>query len=294
MGLNDTPPPHVPAWLPVASTLVLGIGAVCWNATYILITIRSIKTKSYGMPLMATVLNWSWEVIYAFYVAEHPVEFAGLAVWFFLDLGMVYTTAVYAPYDWKMSNPWIGKHMLFLLVSLTAAAIWGNYTFAEWWVSRPGVGHGDKTGKWYRHQEGYDVMEMAYWSALIPQAFISAGSLAMPVSRGHSGGVSYAIWFVRALGSFTGLIALYAVMRWYWPEAHSFFVNPLAIFLSALFIIPDAIYPLVLYHVRKTEVELPDGRLVSAYQAALEKNGINGVEEGQGVVGDGGEGKIRL
>lgn len=194
MGLNDTPPPHVPAWLPVVSTLVLGIGAVCWYATYILVTIRSVKTKSYGMPLMATVLNWSWEIIYAFYVAEHPVEFAGLAAWFFLDLGMVYTTVVFAPNDWKMSNPWIGRNMLFILVSLTAAAVWGNYAFAEWWVSRPGIGHGDKAGKWYRRQEGYDVMEMAYWSALIPQAYISAGSLAMLVSRGHSGGVSYMIW----------------------------------------------------------------------------------------------------
>ncbi|KLU92831.1 hypothetical protein MAPG_11793 [Magnaporthiopsis poae ATCC 64411] len=291
MGLNDTPPPHVPAWLPVVSTLVLGIGAVCWYATYILITIRSIKTKSYGMPLMATVLNWSWEIIYAFYVAEHPVEFAGLAAWFFLDLGMVYTTVVFAPNDWKTSNPWIGRNMLFILVSLTAAAVWGNYAFAEWWVSRPGIGHGDKTGKWYRRQEGYDVMEMAYWSALLPQAYISAGSLAMLVSRGHSGGVSYMIWFVRALGSFTGLVVLYAVMWWHWPEAHSFFINPFAVFLSALFVIPDMIYPFVLHHVRKTEVQLPDGRLVSAYQAALEKNGM-GLE--QDMIEDSSEGKIRL
>lgn len=97
--------------------------------------------------------------------------------------------------------------------------------------------------------------------------------------------------FVRALGSFTGLVVLYAVMWWHWPEAHSFFLNPFAVFLSALFVIPDLIYPFVLYHVRKTEVQLPDGRLVSAYQAALEKDGVESEQE---MMEDNSEGKIRL
>ncbi|TLD18179.1 hypothetical protein PspLS_10482 [Pyricularia sp. CBS 133598] len=284
MGLKDTPPPHVPEWLLVASTGVLGIGAVCWYLTYILITIRAIKTKSYGMPLMATVLNWSWEVIYAFYAAEHPIEFLGLAAWFALDIGMVYTTVVYAPFDWKYSSRWVGQHMFAILLGLTAVGVWGNYAFAEWFLAEEGRGFGDKTGKWFRGKEGFDTMEMAFWSALVPQAYISAASLAMLFSRGHSGGVSYAIWFVRSLGSFVGLVALPGMMWWYWPEAHGYFLNPLARFLQALFLLPDIVYPFVLYQVRKTEVELPDGRLVSAEHAVIEKRlegyGLLKVEKG--------------
>ncbi|KAI6482522.1 hypothetical protein MCOR13_010488 [Pyricularia oryzae] len=271
MGLKDTPPPHVPEWLPIASTCVLGVGAVCWYLTYILITIRATQTKSYGMPLMATVLNWSWEVIYAFYAAEHPIEFLGLAAWFTLDIGMVYTTVVYAPHDWKYSSRRVGRHMFAILLGLTAVGVWGNYAFAEWFLAEEGRGFGDKTGKWFRGREGFDTMEMAFWSALVPQAYISGASLAMLISRGHSGGVSYAIWFVRSLGSFVGLVALPGMMWWYWPEAHGYFLNPLATFMQALFLLPDIVYPFVLYQIRKTEVELPDGRLVSAEHAVIEK-----------------------
>ncbi|EHA46936.1 hypothetical protein MGG_08671 [Pyricularia oryzae 70-15] len=271
MGLKDTPPPHVPEWLPIASTCVLGVGAVCWYLTYILITIRATQTKSYGMPLMATVLNWSWEVIYAFYAAEHPIEFLGLAAWFTLDIGMVYTTVVYAPHDWKYSSRRVGRHMFAILLGLTAVGVWGNYAFAEWFLAEEGRGFGDKTGKWFRGREGFDTMEMAFWSALVPQAYISGASLAMLISRGHSGGVSYAIWFVRSLGSFVGLVALPGMMWWYWPEAHGYFLNPLATFMQALFLLPDIVYPFVLYQIRKTEVVLPDGRLVSAEHAVIEK-----------------------
>ncbi|KAI6555474.1 hypothetical protein MCOR09_009992 [Pyricularia oryzae] len=271
MGLKDTPPPHVPEWLPIASTCVLGVGAVCWYLTYILITIRATQTKSYGMPLMATVLNWSWEVIYAFYAAEHPIEFLGLAAWFTLDIGMVYTTVVYAPHDWKYSSRRVGRHMFAILLGLTAVGVWGNYAFAEWFLAEEGRGFGDKTGKWFRGREGFDTMEMAFWSALVPQAYISGASLAMLISRGHSGGVSYAIWFVRSLGSFVGLVALPGMMWWYWPEAHGYFLNPLATFMQALFLLPDIVYPFVLYQIRKTEVELQDGRLVSAEHAVIEK-----------------------
>ncbi|KAL8386795.1 hypothetical protein RB595_010381 [Gaeumannomyces hyphopodioides] len=271
MGLYDTPPPHVPQWLPLASTGVLVIGMVCWYSAYALITLKAIKDKSYGMPMMATIGNWSWELLYSFCVAEHPFEMVGLGLWFFLDVGMVWTTIMYAHNDWKISSPWVGRNMGKIFLVLMPFALWGNYTFSSWWLSEPGAGSGDKTGKWFRGREGYDTLELGIWSALIPQCWISAGSLAMLLSRQHSGGTSYTIWFLRALGSAAGMFGFEALLWWYWPEQHGFFANHFHLFLSSIYLGADLIYPFVLYQVMQTEVILPDGRHISAEHHRLEQ-----------------------
>ncbi|KAI6579242.1 hypothetical protein MCOR06_010169 [Pyricularia oryzae] len=271
MGLYDTPPEHVPQWLPMASTAVLVFGMVSWYTAYALITIQSIKDQSYGMPLIATIANWSWELLYSFTVAEHPFEMVGLGMWFFLDVGLVWTTVKYAPNDWKHTAPWIGRNMALIFAVLVPWALWGNYTFSSWWLSEPGMGFGTKQGKWFRGKEGYDTLELGIWSALIPQGWISAGSLAMLISRGHSGGTSWTIWALRAAGSAGGMFGFTYHSYYYWPEQHGFFANPFHLFLSSIYLIPDIIYPFVLYRVQQTEIILPDGRHMSAHHAKIEQ-----------------------
>lgn len=194
MGSSDVAPEHVPSWVVPLSTIALGIGVLCWDATYILMTRRCLQTQSYGMPLLGLALNIAWETVYGFYVAEALLETAGFVIWLVLDVGLVYTTIKYAPYEWEMSSPRVGRNITTILALMTAVGMAGNFAFASWWLSKPGIGHGDKRGKWYFGRDEYDTTELAFWTAGVSQAVASVGSLAMLVVRGHSGGVSYAIW----------------------------------------------------------------------------------------------------
>lgn len=194
MGSSDIAPAHVPTWVVPLSTAALGIGVLCWDAAYILMTLRSLKTKSYSMPLLGLALNVSWEIVYALYVCESPLETAGFTIWLILDIGVVYTTIKFAPYEWNRTSPWVGRHTAAILAVMTAVGCAGHFAFVSWWLSAPGIGHGDKSGKWYFGQDEYDTTELAYWSAGTAQLVASVGSLAMLLVRGHSGGTSYKIW----------------------------------------------------------------------------------------------------
>ncbi|KAJ2906981.1 hypothetical protein MKZ38_009844 [Zalerion maritima] len=197
MGFTDTPPAHVPAWVVPASTVTLGIGFALWSLTYILITRRSIATKSHGMPLLALATNVSWEMVYLFYVVESIPEMIGFAFWLVLDVGLVYGALQFSHFEFdRARTPWIGRHIAILFASLTAVGLWGNLAFVSWWLEEPGRGFGGiegKHGKWWRGADCFDTTEMAYWSAAVAQLIASAGCLAMLVERQHTGGASYAI-----------------------------------------------------------------------------------------------------
>ncbi|KXH61169.1 integral membrane protein [Colletotrichum nymphaeae SA-01] len=193
MGLTDTPPPHVPSWVVPTSGALLITGAIFWDMCYVLMSIRSHRTKSYGMPLFALALNLSWELIYAVRVAEHPLERLGFLVWLLLDVPLVYTTLKNAKHEWRHA-PLVANNIGAFLAIMVALGCVGNYAVADWWLSAPGTGYGDKSGKWWAGREGFDCTELAFWTAGLAQFALGTGCLAMLLVRGHSGGASYAIW----------------------------------------------------------------------------------------------------
>lgn len=67
----------------------------------------------------------------------------------------------------------------------------------------------------------------------------------------------------RTIGTISGMVVCNAILWYYWPEAHGYFVNPLGMFINGTALLCDLIYPLALWQVKKTEVALPDGRFVS-------------------------------
>jgi hypothetical protein len=69
------------------------------------------------------------------------------------------------------------------------------------------------------------------------------------------------------MGTLVGLVIDPLFMWWYWPSAHAYMVEPLAISLWSSALLCDLIYPFVLRQVRASERMLPDGRLVSATHA---------------------------
>ncbi|KAK0630398.1 hypothetical protein B0T17DRAFT_616058 [Bombardia bombarda] len=264
MGSTDIPPDHCPWWLVPLHTAVLGFGVLLWDAAYILMTRRALATKSYGMPLMSLAMNVSCDTVYAFYVCEALLETVGYSIWLYLNAGLVYTTVRFGSEDWKTTSPWVGRNIGWLLALMTAIGCVGHYAFAAWWLAEPGRGgSGNKEGKWWYGQDGLDTSEMGFWSSGVCQIALSAGSVAMLLVRGHSGGTSYAIWFCRAVGTLSGLVLCNVLMWWYCPEAHGFIFNPFAVFLWGAAVVCDIVYPFLLWQVRRTEIILPDGRLMS-------------------------------
>ena len=67
----------------------------------------------------------------------------------------------------------------------------------------------------------------------------------------------------RTIGSVFGMPICNGILWYWWPEAHGYYVNPFGIFLLSITFASDLIYPFLLWKVRGTEKELPDGRLVS-------------------------------
>ncbi len=203
MGSSDVAPAHCPEWLVPVSTATLGIGVVLWQATYVLMAVRSFRTRSYGMPILALTLNISWEVVYFAYVSDMLFEKLGFAFWLILDIPLLYTSVKYGRREWEHA-PLIARHLPIILAAMTIVGLVGNYAFAVWWLAVPSRGTGIKTGKFYYGVEGYDCTELAFWSAAVLQLPASAGCLAMLLIREHSGGASYAIWSVVFL-SFASL-----------------------------------------------------------------------------------------
>ncbi|KXJ86526.1 hypothetical protein Micbo1qcDRAFT_126044 [Microdochium bolleyi] len=262
MGSSDIPPPHAPAWLIPAQVVLLGVGVLCWDITYILMHIRSRATKSSGMPLGGLAVNISWEIVYAFVAADTPLEQLGFATWLALDMLVVHGLVRHAETDWAGTSGFVGRHAGWLLMGMTAVGCVGHWAFVMSFFAAP-VLDGSKAGKFWRGREGFDTTELSFWSAGFAQGVCSAASLAQIVVRGHSGGTGYLIWAVRFAGSIFGLQLAPGMLWWYWPEAHQFWVSPMALFMSGFAILCDIAYPVVLWQVRKTEVQLPDGRLVA-------------------------------
>lgn len=201
MGSNDVPPGYAPLWLIPASTALLGIGVACWCVAYILMTREALRTHIYGMPIPALVVNVAWEVVY-FLLAVSDVallEAAGIFVWLLFDISLVYTTLMFSENTRirrSKSRVAIYRHQQYVglrstfVVKLISIAVVCHWVFANWWLSTPGRGCGNKAGKFWQGREGYDTTELAFWTASACQLVTSTNSLAMLWRRQDARGTS--------------------------------------------------------------------------------------------------------
>ncbi|EXV04588.1 hypothetical protein X797_002269 [Metarhizium robertsii] len=238
MGSSDIPPPTAPGWLIPASSALLSAGVVFWLICYVLMTKRSLSTRDTPIPLLALGINLSWEIVYAFYVTEEWLEFAGFVMWLALDMPVLYTTLRYGRRS-NAASPLVARHVPLLLGLV--------FVFGLIW----------------KGLEARDTTELAWWSAGVAQMIMSVGALGMLLQRGHSGGQSYAIWFTRFLGTQLGLPGTCVLLWWFWPEAHGFVFHPISVIIVGTSLLCDLAYPFLLAHVRATERVLPDGTIVA-------------------------------
>jgi hypothetical protein len=142
------------------------------------------------MPLFALAFNFAWEIIYAFYVTEAPLERIVFGIWCLLDIAMVGGVIKYGASEWRHA-PVIARNLGKIVVGLTVYCCVLHYTSAKWWIDHE---TGRKEGKFYHGKLAADTTELGFWSAAISQAYLSAASLGQLVIRQHTGGVSWGIW----------------------------------------------------------------------------------------------------
>lgn len=144
MGSNDTPPPHVPSYVVPISNHLLEVGGCLWTICYLLLMRESLRSHSYGMPILALAFNLGWEVVYAVAVAEAKLEKICFSIWFCIDLGLIYGTIKNARYEWNHA-PVVARHIGSILALLTFSMAVGNLAFARWWLDNSIA---EKKGKW--------------------------------------------------------------------------------------------------------------------------------------------------
>jgi hypothetical protein len=164
-----------------------------WLIAYVLMAQRSLATNATSTPLMMLGLNLAWEAVFAFYVADGPLDRFGFACWFIVDIPLVWSTLRTIPKSFE-SQPLVKRHANAILAAsfLFGLAAFGWYSV--WWLESPGTGYGDKMGKGWKDRSQRDTTELSFWTATPIQLGGSVGFVAMVLQRGHSGGHSYAIW----------------------------------------------------------------------------------------------------
>lgn len=204
MGCEDHPPAHVPSHVVPVSNALLQLGGGIWTVCYVMLVVSAGRTKSYGMPMFALALNLAWEGVYALLVpGAQTIEKIGFATWLIIDCGLIHGLLTSGRrYEWAHA-PLVQRHLgkIFAIMCLGCTLL--HYGFATWWIAN---GVGMHRGKLYNGKVGPDMTELAFWSASVCQACLSVTSLCQLVIRGHSGGVSWTVWALRASGTLLGMV----------------------------------------------------------------------------------------
>lgn len=97
--------------------LFLGAG-LFWTIGYVLLIRVGLREKTYGMPIVAFAMNFSWEICFAF-VRRPPGGLHWInVIWFMLDCGIAYTVVRYGPCEFPYLTRWQFYSALTTLIAL--------------------------------------------------------------------------------------------------------------------------------------------------------------------------------
>lgn len=112
------------------------LGDLCWAIAYVLIIRQCFRQRTYGLPLVAIVMNFTWEVYYS--VFDPPrcdgggVDWAKVVMilaWVALDVFIVWQLFRYGRDEQTIEE--IRKYFPFVLVGSLLLAAAGNLAFAK-------------------------------------------------------------------------------------------------------------------------------------------------------------------
>ena len=103
------------------------LGVAFWLSAYVGIIWRGFKDRSYGMPLVALALNFSWEFIYSFLYPPVPaIARFGVLAWLFLDIPIAFQCLVYSRDEFRNRVAKKCAHLIFfatMAVSFAAVLV---------------------------------------------------------------------------------------------------------------------------------------------------------------------------
>ncbi|RDB24294.1 Terpene cyclase pyr4 [Hypsizygus marmoreus] len=210
------------------SHLLAGVlNALCglfWTTAYCLYVRQAREDECYGMPLLALVLNLTWEMIYTFVYPLHGVGRFFHFPWVFIDGLLVIETLKHGWKEWQDTSPFIAENFSTVVSMSVVLALSAQWTFAR----------------------QFSDSNASFWSAYVCQNVLSWGSVWMVLSRGHVSGHSMPIWWCRFLGSlFANLRYLYRVHAW--PQKYGFIAGAFSAWILWMPCVADLFYPIA-YH----------------------------------------------
>ncbi|KAK3394796.1 hypothetical protein B0H63DRAFT_58084 [Podospora didyma] len=264
MAFGEIPPPHVSPWFTPVYEATFHFGGLCWTLCYLLIAREGLRTKSYGMPMLALANNFAWEMVYALWVVDSPQEKTAMTIWMLIDMPIIYSTVRHGALEWSHA-PAVQRNLTAILLGLTLLFGAAHWSWQSWWISN-GIGARDGSGK-------ADLTQMAYWAVSMCQLLVSTTSLAMLAVRQHTKGAGWSIWLLRFLGTLVGLNFNYGWAWYTWPEAHGYFMSAPAIFIWGVTTLCDVLYAIAFYRVRSAEtaVSPPRGSNLSKGRSVKKK-----------------------
>ncbi|KAI3325548.1 hypothetical protein HD806DRAFT_450492 [Xylariaceae sp. AK1471] len=224
----EPPNSHV---MPVSNAL----SAVCgllWAASYVLLTIRAFKDRSYGMPIFATCYNVTWETIYAFIYPPDPFNAVFFGLWSISDIFLFVATARYGKHEWAHS-PLVAGNLPLIMVLGVISAAWMQLALASELI--PVIGR-----------------EIVFFSSWPLQIVLGAGSLMQILSRDSTRGHSIHIWWTRAVGTLAACFC-FTYRAYYWPERFGYATRPVAVYIFVTSIFIDVVYYFAFVGTRRRE-----------------------------------------
>lgn len=106
------------------------IGCVFWIVAYVLIIIKAQKDKSYGLPLVAICLNFTWEVLAAVFI-ENPVWLWHIieAIWMVVDVAILLQLLVYGKNQMMIGG--LNRYFYPIVVVCLTLGFIGQYLFKD-------------------------------------------------------------------------------------------------------------------------------------------------------------------
>jgi hypothetical protein len=202
------------------------IGSLLWVVAYIFMIIRGFRDQSYGLPLLAIMLNFAWEFIYVFvYPPDNKIVLWLRILWLAIDVFNVFLLVVYGKAI--QSIPQIRNHFYSVLV----------WTFAFCYVGHLVLHY--RLGKTAADDSAYSINFIM--SILFVFLFFN---------RANQRGLSYVGAWTKMLG--TGIMSLAAFLAFLQSGTPDYFLEYLFV---GVFVF-DALYIYMLHkaRVRVTQV----------------------------------------
>ena len=162
--------------VPDAFTALSGL---LWSVSYILMTVKSFRDKSYSMPIYCLCLNITWEAVYGFVYGPGLVNQIVFAQWMIVDLFLFYATVKFGKQEWQ-HQPLVARNLLWIILAGCTICLWLHLAVAATFV--PHVGR-----------------RIVFFTAWPIQVIINIGSIAQILCRGHSAGHSWNIWYGKVV-----------------------------------------------------------------------------------------------